>query len=210
MEVKDAIALIKQGKSVGDVVKQMTLGIDEDHAEGQDVYVTVAFFIRCLEWAREEAKDDVVLHKFAEAVFSKSHPEGSKEGTVVRSVDYDGILKQANEMCSSSGVSGFTADVGSAKPGKSKKKRQKAGMKEAAESRGSIVAEFYDRENPSMRIELDCLQHALATAGEEKYNKKKARDVTNAVARKTAGTYSAMTKYDFKEALQTLEDAEDD
>jgi uncharacterized protein with WD repeat len=103
--------------------------------------------------------------------------------------------------------------------GKGKKKRtraQKGKAQEAAEARGSVLAEFetvaeyYDRDAPSVRLELDCLQHVMTVAGEEKFDKKKARDVTNAVARKTAGTYSAMTKYDFKEAMQSLDDEDEE
>lgn len=214
MNVQQAIDLIKQGKGVGDVVRQMTAGIEEDHAEGQDLYLTQAFFIRCLEWAREEAGDDVVLHKFAEAVYSKSHPEGKTDGSVVRSGDFDDLVKKADEMTSSGGVGGFLGGAGPSKSypvkGKKKKGSKKSKMKESADARGSVVAEFYgDRESPSVRLELDCLENALSKAGEEKFDKAKARDVTNAVARKTAGTYSAMTRYEFKEALQSLEDDDD-
>lgn len=207
--IKKAIAAIRSGVSPDDAVKMVTSTVDEDHAEGQDLYLTQAFFIRCLEWAREMAKDDVSLHKFAEAVFSKSHPDGSKEGSVVRSKDFDGLLKQSNETTGAGAVGGFMGGVGPSKsyPVGKKKKDKKKGTNESADG---VLSEFYDRESPCVRVELDCLEHALTVAGEKQFNKEKARDVTNAIARKTAGTYSALTKYDFKEAMQSLETENDD
>lgn len=34
--------------------------------ETETISMTIPLFIRCMEWAREEAKDDVVVHKFTE------------------------------------------------------------------------------------------------------------------------------------------------
>jgi hypothetical protein len=53
--------------------------------EGTDhITMTVPLFIRCLEWAHEEAKDDVELHKFVEKVVAK--------GGVLSTEDYEELL----------------------------------------------------------------------------------------------------------------------
>lgn len=38
----------------------------------QTVTLSVPLIIRCLEWAREEAKDDVALHKMVELMIDKN------------------------------------------------------------------------------------------------------------------------------------------
>lgn len=40
----------------------------------QTVTLSVPLIIRCLEWAREEAKDDVAIHKMVELMLEKSKP----------------------------------------------------------------------------------------------------------------------------------------
>jgi len=209
MDMQQAIELVKQGKNADDVIKQMTVGMDEDHAEGQDVYLTQSFFIRCLEWARESADDDTVLHKFAEAVFSKSHPQGKSEGDVVRSKDFDDLVKQANETTGSCGVGGFVG--GGAKVVKKPKKSSKK-LKESATSRDSVLQEFFFDDvkvSPSCRIEFDCLEHALADAGAKQFSPKKARSVTNALARKTADASYTVKESDFQEVVKSLDEEED-
>lgn len=53
--------------------------------EGVDhIAMTVPLFIRCLEWAHEDAKDDVELHKFVERVIAK--------GGVLDTADYESFL----------------------------------------------------------------------------------------------------------------------
>lgn len=44
-----------------------------EKSESKDVIsMSVPLFIRALEWAREEAKDDVAIHKFTENCLSKN------------------------------------------------------------------------------------------------------------------------------------------
>jgi hypothetical protein len=50
----------------------------------QTVTLSVPLIIRCLEWAREEAKDDVALHKMVENMIAKNR--------VIDTDDYDCIL----------------------------------------------------------------------------------------------------------------------
>jgi len=54
--------------------------------EGIDVVkVTVPMFIRLLEWAREEAKTDMDIHKLTEKIVSKKG--------VINSDDYEALMK---------------------------------------------------------------------------------------------------------------------
>lgn len=51
------------------------------------IVMSVPLFIRCLEWANEEAKNDVEIHKFAEKVIDRC---GKVD--VLSSYDYEEIL----------------------------------------------------------------------------------------------------------------------
>lgn len=54
--------------------------------EGTDIIkVTVPMFVRLLEWAREEAKTDMDIHKLTEKVVSKKG--------VLTSDDYEKLMK---------------------------------------------------------------------------------------------------------------------
>jgi len=55
-------------------------------SEGIDVVkVTVPMFIRLLEWAREEAKTDMDIHKLTEKIVNKKD--------VISSDDYEALMK---------------------------------------------------------------------------------------------------------------------
>jgi hypothetical protein len=59
--------------------------------EGTDhITMTVPLFIRCLEWAHEDAKDDVELHKFVEKVVAK--------GGVLATEDYEEFLPESVQL----------------------------------------------------------------------------------------------------------------
>jgi hypothetical protein len=47
----------------------------ESQAEGDCIHLNVPLFIRLLEWAREDAKTDMDLHKVAEKAISLSKDE---------------------------------------------------------------------------------------------------------------------------------------
>ena len=54
--------------------------------EGTDVVkLTVPMFVRLLEWAREEAKSDMDVHKLTEKIVAKKG--------VLSSDDYDALMK---------------------------------------------------------------------------------------------------------------------
>jgi len=54
--------------------------------EGTDIIkITVPMFVRLLEWAREEAKNDMDIHKLTEKIVSKSG--------VLTSDDYAKLMK---------------------------------------------------------------------------------------------------------------------
>jgi hypothetical protein len=73
--------------------------INEANVGRDTVTMTIPLFIRCLEWAKENAKDDIEIHKFVENVISKTGtlatddyeslvPNGSiKEGDTSKSED---------------------------------------------------------------------------------------------------------------------------
>ena len=204
--VQRAIEAIKNGTSVEDAMS-IVAGIDED-ADGQDIAMTQAFFIRCLEWAREDAKDDVAIHKFAESVFSASRKDDG-DPVAVKSKDFDGVLKHADEMVSSAGVGGFIGGTGPSRSYPVKKKKKKASTNESATDTKKGLMEYF-REPPSIRIELDGLEFLVVHAGATKATKKCARDLTNAVARKYAGTYDALSEYDLKQVISGLDEVDAD
>jgi hypothetical protein len=64
------------------------IGFLKEANEGTDhITMTVPLFIRCLEWAHEDAKDDVELHKFVEKVVAK--------GGVLATEDYEEFLGES-------------------------------------------------------------------------------------------------------------------
>jgi hypothetical protein len=64
----DLVLVPGYGRVKPDQVKKL-LGESSDSVD--TINMTVPLFIRCLEWAHEEAKDDVELHKFVEKVIAK-------------------------------------------------------------------------------------------------------------------------------------------
>jgi hypothetical protein len=77
--------------------------------DGTDhVTMTVPLLIRCLEWAKEEAKDDVEIHKFVENIVAK--------GGVLETDDYEDFLKEG-KLCNlaAAAVIGLSA-AGCSKP----------------------------------------------------------------------------------------------
>jgi len=59
----------------------------EESNQGTDhISMTVPLFIRCLEWAKESAKDDIELHKFVENVVAL--------GGVLETDDYDKLIPE--------------------------------------------------------------------------------------------------------------------
>lgn len=201
--IKRAIEALKNGV---DAKSALAIALDKDVVEteeGQNVGMTLSFFIRCLEWSREMAKDDVSIHKFAEAVYAANHPKEGEDDVTVTSKQFDDILKKADEMTTSVGTGGFIGGMGPSRsyPVKKKAKKVKKG------SKNESILEYY-RERPCIRIELDCVEFMLQHAGDTKFNKKKARDLTNALARQYSGTYDPLSEYDVKQVLQSVEDAE--
>jgi len=61
-----------------EIMKEANEGIDV-------VKVTVPMFVRLLEWAREEAKNDMDIHKLTEKIVSK-------KGVII-SDDYEDLMK---------------------------------------------------------------------------------------------------------------------
>lgn len=74
----------KNGYAKAEPVKEETL--TEANAGVDTINMTVPLFIRCLEWAKEEAKDDVQIHKFVEKVISK--------GGTLNTDDYESFLNE--------------------------------------------------------------------------------------------------------------------
>lgn len=60
-------------------------------APEQTITMTIPLFIRCLEWAKESASDDIALHKFTELAIDKS-----VNGALTIS-DYDNLIPKGEK-----------------------------------------------------------------------------------------------------------------
>jgi hypothetical protein len=78
-----------KGKSAQDMAGKWGEGPNDPLGEAIEVKVqmTMPLFIRILEWAKEEAKDDVALHKLAERLAAVN--------TVADMHDYEELLKES-------------------------------------------------------------------------------------------------------------------
>lgn len=65
-------------------VRPVKESISESNEGTDHISMTVPLFIRCLEWAKEDAKDDVEIHKFVENIVAK--------GGVLETEDYSSVV----------------------------------------------------------------------------------------------------------------------
>lgn len=200
-----ALAAMKSGVSADDALALVFAAEISEKKEGPALSISQSFFIRALEWAREEATEDNQLHGFAEAVFTKCWPENAKEAKTVKANDFAPLVKTANEVVAAAGVGGFTGDAagGMYGPSKSYKKKKKKGVKES-------LLEYEGESRPCFRIEFDCFERALVMAVEKKMKLPVAKAFTNSIARFTGGRYEALTAYDLKSAWESYEESEED
>ena len=59
---------------------------EENSAQADIVSMSIPLFIRCLEWAHENAKDDIELHKFTENLAARG------PGNVLDIDDYESLI----------------------------------------------------------------------------------------------------------------------
>lgn len=53
--------------------------------------LSVPLFIRCMEWAREDAKSDIIIHKFVERMINV---QNNKKDSVLDSDDYEKFINE--------------------------------------------------------------------------------------------------------------------
>ena len=72
-------------------LKKQADSVLSESNEGTDhISMTVPLFIRCLEWAKETAKDDIELHKFVENIVAK--------GGVLETDDYASMIPSGDKV----------------------------------------------------------------------------------------------------------------